>query len=115
MRNRSKIANGGREVSPVFFLFLLALPLLLLFAALFGLVVFLVTLPFRIVGFAFHLLGAVLALPLLALLGVAVFGALAFAAVVGLFALAVPVLPFVLLLLGGIWLVKRLARRPAVA
>jgi len=71
----------------VILLFLLALPILF-FVALVGLVVFLVTLPFRLLGFAFHLVAALLALPLL---------------------------PLVLLVLGTVWAVKRMNRRPAVA
>jgi hypothetical protein len=75
--------------------------------ALFGLaalVFWLVLLPFRLLGFAFKALGALLFLPLFLVFG------LLLGVVVGvplLFALLVPALPVVLLVAGIWWLVKR--------
>jgi hypothetical protein len=87
MGGRSTVHGGRRKATPVFTLFVLALPLVLVLAVValtFGFVVsllgFVITLPFRILGLVFRLLG---------------------------FVIAVPLLPFLLLVLGVLWLFKR--------
>ena len=91
--------------APVFFLFLLALPLLLVGAVLFAvfavlgpLLGFLISLPFRILGFVFGLVGLTLGLGGFVLLPLLVFG-----------------LPFALVAAGVIWLMRRGDRRTAHA
>lgn len=75
-----------------------------------ALLFWLITLPFRILGFAFRLLGALLMLPFLLL------GGLVLAVVVGipvLFAVLLPALPVVLLAWLIWWLVRRGGRSTA--
>jgi len=109
--------------TPVFFLFLLALPLLLVGAVLFGVIAllgpllgFLISLPFRILGFVFGLVGWLLVLPLLLVGGLLLLGGL----VLGFGAfLLVPLLaialPFALVAAGVIWLMRRGDHRTAQA
>ena len=91
--------------APVFFLFLLALPLLLVGAVLFAvfavlgpLLGFLISLPFRILGCVLALVGLTLGLGGFVLLPLLVFG-----------------LPFALVAAGVIWLMRRGDRRTAHA
>ncbi len=68
------------------------------------LVVWLILLPFRLLGFVFKLLGALLFLPVMLLVGGVV------GAVVGiplLFVVLLPMLPLVLIIAGIWWLTKR--------
>jgi glycerol-3-phosphate acyltransferase PlsY len=70
-----------------------------------------VTLPFRLLGVAFQLAAALLALPFLllfGLLGATIFGA-------GMLLFLAPALPFVLLVIAVLWLVRRNRRRVSVA
>lgn len=72
-------------------------------ASVFGVVLWAVFLPFRILGWLFQGLLLLLALPFLLLFGVfgfAVFGA-------GMLLFLLPVVPFVLIALGAWWLVRR--------
>ena len=107
----------------VFFLFLLALPLLLVGAVLVGvfallgpLLGFLISLPFRILGLVFGLVGWLLVLPFLILSGVLALVGLTLG--LGGF-LLVPLvligLPFALVAAGVIWLMRRGDRRTAQA
>jgi hypothetical protein len=98
----------------VFTLLFLALPLLLVFglvAVTLGFVAsvlgFVVGLPFRILGLAFRLVGFVIALPFLIAAGAIGLVAFVLVALLGGGMLLIPVLPFVLLVLGAIWLVRR--------
>ena len=78
-------------------------------ASVFGLAIWLITLPFRIVGWLFHGLALLFALPFLAAFGVialVVLGA-------GMVMFLVPLLPFVLIGLGAWWLVRRNQRSAA--
>jgi hypothetical protein len=87
----------------------LALTAVLVFgvlASVLGMVVWLVFLPFRIVGWMLKGLGFLLALPFILLFGV--IAVLALGAGVLMFML--PVIPFALIALGAWWLVRR---RPA--
>ncbi|MFI5372144.1 MAG: hypothetical protein ACHQ52_11345 [Candidatus Eisenbacteria bacterium] len=83
-----------------------ALVVLGVMAMVFSLVVGLVTLPFRILGFGIKLLVGLLFLPFFLLLGVFGFG-------LGLLFLMARLLPLVLLIAGIVWLVRR-GRRPNV-
>jgi hypothetical protein len=71
----------------------------------------LIVLPFKLLGFAFKALGALLALPFLLIFGV--IGALLFGVVgvvalgAGLLAFFIPLLPFALIAWGVWWLVHR--------
>jgi hypothetical protein len=80
------------------------------FAFLFPVIGFVITLPFRILGWVIGLLGWALLLPLI-LLG-ALFGvvALVFAALWARVLLH-PFVPFALLALGAVWLVRRASHR----
>jgi hypothetical protein len=109
--------------APVFFLFLLALPLMLVGAVLFAvfallgpLLGFLISLPFRILGFVFGLVGWLLALPFLILGGVlALLGLTLGLGGFLLLPLIVIGLPFALVAAGVIWLMRRGDRRAAHA
>jgi hypothetical protein len=101
--------------APVFFLMLLALPLLLVgvvlvgvFALLGPILGFLISLPFRLIGLLFGLLGWLLVLPLLLVGGVLLLGGLAlgFGAFL-LVPLLVCAIPFALVAMGMIWLMRR--------
>jgi len=83
---------------------LVAIAVLSAIGGLVALVLWVVTLPFRLLGFAFKLLGALLMLPLLALGG---FLMVVILGVPLLFALVLPALPIVLLA----WLIWWLAHR----
>ncbi len=83
---------------------LVAIAVLSAIGGLVALVLWVVTLPFRLLGFAFKLLGALLMLPLLALGG---FLMVVILGVPLLFALVLPALPIVLL----VWLIWWLAHR----
>jgi hypothetical protein len=80
-----------------------------LLASVFGLVCWMIFLPFRILGWVFRGFAWLMALPFLLLfgfIGVLIFGA-------GMLAFMVPVIPFALLAWGAWWLVNR--RGPATA
>ena len=87
-----------------------ALVVLGLLVSMLSFVVWLVLLPFKLIGFLFHGLAALLLLPFLLVIGFV--GFLAFG--VGLVAFLLPALPLVLLALGIWWLVNR-RRAPAAA
>lgn len=72
-----------------------------------GLVFWVITLPFQLLGLAFRGLACLIFLPFLAVIGV--IGLLVFG--VGFFAALMPVMPFLLLIAGAIWLFRR---RPPV-
>ena len=98
----------------LFLLFPLALAGLLLaavFAFLFPLIGFVLTLPFRILGWVIGLLGWMLLLPLILVGAVLGMGALVIAALIGGTILLVPLVPFVLLAVGIAWLVRRSSHR----
>lgn len=81
-------------------------------AAVAGLLWWLLVLPFRILGWALKGFFLVLSLPFLLLFGIGAGLVLCF----GLAFFLVPLLPFVLLVLGVLWLVKRnSAPKPAAA
>lgn len=84
-----------------------ALVVLGVLALAFSLVVGLVTLPFRILGFGIKLVVGLLFLPFFLLLGLFGFG-------LGMLFLMARLLPLVLLIAGIVWLVRR-GRRPNVA
>ena len=101
----------------MFFGFLFLAPIVLaglllaaVFAFLFPLIGFVLTLPFRILGWVISLVGWVLLLPLLAVIAVFGFGAILFATLVGGVLFFVPFVPFLLLALGVAWLVRRASR-----
>lgn len=78
-------------------------------ASVFGLVMWLVLLPFRIMGWVFSGLGLLLALPF-----VAFFGLIALLAVgAGIIMFLIPFLPIALIALGAWWLVRRNRRSVA--
>ena len=80
-------------------------------ASVFSLVLGLIALPFRILGWLFHGAVALLAIPfivLFAVLGVVIFGA-------GMLFLFVPALPIVALAFLAYWLVRRNQRHAAAA
>ena len=80
-----------------------AVVVLTVLASVFSLVVWLVFLPFRVMGWAFKALALVFALPFIALFGIlgfVVFGA-------GMLVFLVPILPFVLIACAAWWLVRR--------
>ena len=85
-----------------------ALVVFAVLASVFGLVMWLVLLPFRIIGWLFHGFALLLAIPFVAIFGVIAF--LVFGA--GMLMFLLPFLPFALLALGAWWLVRR-SRRPA--
>jgi hypothetical protein len=97
----------GRNVFGLFALGFAGLVVLAAVGAMFGLVALIfwvVLLPFRLLGFAFRALGALLFLPLFLVLGLGI------GVMVGLpllFAVLVPALPVVLLVAGIWWLVRR--------
>lgn len=98
----------------MFTLLFLALPLLLVFgliAVTLGFVAsvlgFVIGLPFRILGLAFRLVGFVIALPFMLLGGAVAVTGLVLVALVGGGLLFLPLLPFALVVLCAIWLVKR--------
>lgn len=76
----------------------------------FSLLFFVLTLPFRLLGWLLHGVGVLLALPFLAIAGIVAVVALGAAAV----AILIPVLPIALLALGIVWLVRG-GRKPARA
>jgi hypothetical protein len=78
-------------------------------ASVFGLVMWLVFLPFRLVGWLLHGFAMILALPFVAIFGVVAF--LVLGAGVAMFLL--PFLPLALLALGAWWLVRRSRRSVA--
>ena len=80
-------------------------------ASVFGLVMWLVFLPFRIMGWLLHGLAFLFAIPF-----VAVFGVIAVLALgAGALMFALPLLPFVLIVMGAWWLVRRNHRSAATA
>jgi hypothetical protein len=99
-------------VLELFILGVLVLAGLTLFGILWAvvsLVCWLIFLPFKLLGLAFKGAAFLLALPfmlLVGLLAVLLFGA-------GLIAFSLPALPFVLLVLGAWWLVRRARTAPA--
>jgi len=97
--------------------FLLLFPLLLaglllaaVFAFLFPLFGFVLTLPFRILGWLVGILGWMLLLPIILVGSVLGLGALVVAALIGGTIFLVPLVPFVLLAVGIVWLVRRSSR-----
>jgi hypothetical protein len=78
-------------------------------ASVFGLVMWLVFLPFRIIGWLFHGLALLLALPFVAIFGV--IAAVALGA--GMLMFLIPFFPIALLALGAWWLVRRNRRSAA--
>ncbi len=78
-------------------------------ASVFGLVLWLVFLPFRIVGWLLHGIGLLLALPFLAVFGVVAF----VVAGAGFLMFLLPFLPIALIALGAVWLVRRNRRSAA--
>jgi len=88
-----------------------ALLVLAVLASVFGLVMWLVFLPFRILGWICKGLALVIALPFVALFAVA--AAIALGA--GLLMFAVPFFPIALIVLGAWWLVRRNQRSAATA
>ena len=86
-----------------------ALVVFAVLASVFGLVMWLLFLPFRIIGWLFHGFALLLAIPFVAIFGVVaivVFGA-------GMLMFLFPFLPFALLALGAWWLVRRTRRLAA--
>ena len=82
---------------------LLALVVLGVILATLAMVLWVVTLPFRALGFVFKIAAALLALPFLlvfAVLGTTVFG-------VGMLVFMVPAIPFILLVAFIVWLARR--------
>jgi hypothetical protein len=101
-----------------FFFFPLLLAGLLLaavFAFLFPLVGFVITLPFRILGWVIGLFGWMLLLPLILVGAVFGLGALVVATLLGGMFFLVPFVPFALLALGIAWFVRRSSRHAAHA
>ena len=82
---------------------LVALFVFAVLASVFGLVVWLVFLPFRILGWLFKALAFLLAIPFVAVFGVIAF--LVFGA--GMLMFLLPFLPLALIALGAWWLVRR--------
>ena len=99
----------------LFPLLLAGLLLLAVFAFLFPLLGFVISLPFRILGWVISLFGWMLLLPILLLGAVFGLGTLVVATLLGGMLFLVPLLPFVLLALGVAWLVRRSSRRAAEA
>ena len=106
----------------MFELFLLAmLPLILVAALVIGVLFllgpilgFLITLPFRILGFVLGLVGWVIAVPFIVVGGaLAILGLLVGLFLGGLF-LLLPLLPVVLVVMGLVWLVRRSRTRARV-
>ena len=90
----------------------LALAAVVVFAVLasvFGLVMWLIFLPFRVLGWLIHGIALLLALPFVAVFGVVAFVALG----AGMLMFLVPFLPLALLALGAWWLVRRTRRSAA--
>ena len=78
-------------------------------ASVFGLVMWLIFLPFRIMGWLFHGIALLFALPFVAIFGV--IAALALGA--GMLVFLVPFFPIALIALGAWWLVRRNRRSAA--
>ena len=86
-----------------------AVVVLAVLGSVFGLVMWLVFLPFRIIGWLFHGIALLFALPFVAIFGVIavlVFGA-------GMLMFLIPFLPIALIALGAWWLVRRSQRSTA--
>jgi hypothetical protein len=86
-----------------------AFVVLAVLASVFGFVMWLIFLPFRIIGWLFHGLALLVALPFLAVFGVVafvVFGA-------GMLMFLLPFVPLALLAAGAWWLVRRNQRSAA--
>ena len=102
--------------------FLLLFPLLLaglllvaVFAFLFPLLGFVLMLPFRILGWVISVLGWILLLPIILVGAVLGLGALVIASVIGGALFLVPLVPFAILALVIVWLVRRSSRHAAQA
>lgn len=95
------------EVLALGLVLMIGLALLGLLWAIVSFVIWLLLLPFKLLGFLLHLFGLLLTLPFLAI------GLLIGALVLGV-GFLVPALPIVLLVLGVAWLVRR-GRREAAA
>lgn len=80
-----------------------AIVVLAVLGSVFGMVMWLVFLPFRVVGWMLRALGVLLALPFVAIFGVIALLALG----AGLVMFLVPLLPLALVIAGAIWLVRR--------
>ena len=80
-----------------------ALLVLAVLGSVFGMVMWLLFLPFRIIGWLLHIAGFLLAIPF-----VLVFGLIALLALgAGVLMFLVPLFPLALLIAGAIWLVRR--------
>ena len=99
----------------LFPLLLAGLLLLAVFAFLFPLLGFVISLPFRILGWVIGLFGWMLLLPIILVGSVLGLGALVIATLIGGTIFLVPLVPFALLALGIAWLVRRSSRGPAHA
>jgi len=102
----------------VFFLFFVpilfaGLLLAAVFAFLFPLIGFMITLPFRILGWVLGLLGGLILLPIFLVVAMLGLGALAIAALFGGFIFFVPFVPFLVLALVVAFVVKRSHRHAA--
>ena len=87
--------------------------LVAVFAFLFPLLGFVITLPFRALGWLLGLFGWLLVLPVLLIGGLLGLAALVVATVLGGVLFLIPFVPFVLLALVVFWLVRRSNRRAA--
>ena len=86
-----------------------AVVVLSVLASVFGMVLWLITLPFQFLGWLFKGLGLLFALPFVAIFGVVAFVVLG----AGMLMLLLPLAPFALLVLGAWWLVRRNGRSAA--
>ena len=105
-RARRTLRTEAKEVVELLVLGTLAFAAIVIFAVLasvFGVVMWLVFLPFRIVGWLFHLFGALLAIPFVLAFGVVAVVALG----AGMSMFVIPFLPIALIALGAWWLVRR--------
>ena len=106
------LRNGGKERVELLILGALAFAAIVVFgvlASVFGMVLWLIFLPFRIIGWLFSAVAFVFALPFVAVFGV--IALLVFGGAMLMF--LVPFFPIVLLVLGAVWLVRRNQRAAA--
>lgn len=86
-----------------------AVVVLTVLASVFGMVLWLVTLPFHFLGWIMKGFGLLLAIPFVAIFGVVAFVILG----AGMLMFLLPLLPFALLVWGAWWLVRRTGRSAA--